>query len=318
MGRRARDIGGRPRAPGDRTPTAARDPDVQSYLATLSAHSPHTQAAYRRDLAKLVAFRARHGMEAWCEVGAQHVRVLIAEEHRGGLNGRSLQRLLSVLRAFFRYLVRGGKATHNPAELVRAPRAPRRLPKALDVDQAARLVEIADGTEEAGIAARDRAILELMYSCGLRVSELVGLDMRDVDLREAQVTVLGKGRKQRKVPVGRHAVRALQHWMRVRPSWTAAETQALFLARRGARLTARAVQQRVRRWAIRQGLDTHVHPHMLRHSFASHVLESCGDLRAVQELLGHADISTTQIYTHLDFQHLARVYDSAHPRAKKR
>jgi len=318
VGRRARDIGGRPRAPRDRRPGAAPDPDVESYLATLRAHSPHTLAAYRRDLSKLAAFRARHGIEGWCDVDAQHVRVLIAEEHRAGLSGRSLQRLLSALRAFFRHLVRAGKASHNPAELVRAPKAPRRLPKALDVDQAARLVEIADEAGEAGLNARDRAILELMYSCGLRVSELVGLDMRDVDLSEAQVTVMGKGRKQRMVPVGRHAVSALRQWMRVRSCWIAEETPALFLARGGARLTARAVQQRVRRWAIRQGLDTHVHPHMLRHSFASHVLESCGDLRAVQELLGHADISTTQIYTHLDFQHLARVYDAAHPRAKKR
>lgn len=318
MGRRARDIARRQRAPGDRAPGAAPDPDVESYLATLRAHSPHTQAAYRRDLSRLGAFRSRHGIEAWRNVDAQHVRALIAEAHRGGLNGRSLQRLLSVLRGFFRHLVRDGMTTHNPAELVRAPRPPRRLPKALDVDQAARLVEIADGSGEAGITARDRAILELMYSCGLRVSELVGLDMRDIDLREAQVTVLGKGRKQRRLPVGRHAVSALRHWMRMRSAWIAEETQALFLARGGARLTARAVQQRVRRWAIRQGLDTHVHPHMLRHSFASHVLESSGDLRAVQELLGHADISTTQIYTHLDFQHLARVYDATHPRAKKR
>lgn len=318
MGRRARDVGGRPRAPRDRAPGAAPDPDVESYLATLSAHSPHTQAAYRRDLAKLTVFRGRQGIETWGDVDAQHVRVLIAEEHRAGLSGRSLQRLLSALRAFFRHLVRAGKASHNPAELVRAPRAPRRLPKALDVDQAARLVEIADESGRAGLVARDRAILELMYSCGLRVSELVGLDMRDVDLREAHVTVMGKGRKQRMVPVGRQAVSALRQWLRVRSGWIAEETQALFLARGGARLTARAVQQRVRRWAVRQGLDTHVHPHMLRHSFASHLLESCGDLRAVQELLGHADISTTQIYTHLDFQHLARVYDAAHPRAKKR
>jgi integrase/recombinase XerC len=318
VGRRARDVGRRLPAPPDSASPAALDPQVEAYLATLSAHSPHTQAAYRRDLTKLCAFRARHGIRAWCDLDAQHVRVLIAAEHRAGLGGRSLQRLLSSLRAFLRFLVRRGEATHNAAELVRAPRAPRRLPKVLDVDQASRLVEIHDESAETELIARDRAILELMYSCGLRVSELVGLDLRDIDLRDAQVTVLGKGRKQRKVPVGRHAVHALEQWMRMRTAWSDSDTAALFVARGGARLTARAIQQRVRRWGIRQGLDTHVHPHMLRHSFASHVLESSGDLRAVQELLGHADISTTQIYTHLDFQHLAKVYDAAHPRAKKR
>ncbi len=298
--------------------SATLDPQVESYLATLAAHSPHTRAAYRRDLTKLCAYGARHGIKGWRDLEAQHVRILIAAEHRAGLGGRSLQRLLSSLRAFFRFLVRHGEATHNPAELVQAPKAPRRLPKVLDVDQASRLVEIGDESAEAELIARDRAILELMYSCGLRVSELVGLDLRDIDLRDAQVTVLGKGRKQRKVPVGRHAVNALEQWMRMRTAWSNSDTAALFIARGGARLTARAIQQRVRRWGIRQGLDTHVHPHMLRHSFASHVLESSGDLRAVQELLGHADISTTQIYTHLDFQHLAKVYDAAHPRAKKR
>jgi len=292
------------------------DTSIDSFLATLTNLSTHTRAAYQRDLQKLEVFRQRHALASWSDLDAHQLRAFVAAEHRRGLSGRSLQRLLSAVRAFFRFLLRQGKVQHNPAELVQAPKAPRRLPKVLDVDQAARLMELTDGDDE--LRVRDRAMLELMYSSGLRVSELVGLNLTDVDLRDSQVSVLGKGRKERLVPIGRHAARALEQWLAQRNAWAGAEQRALFLNRQGGRLTVRSVQARLRHWAIKQGLDTHVHPHMLRHSFASHLLESSGDLRAVQELLGHADISTTQVYTHLDFQHLAKVYDAAHPRARKK
>ncbi len=243
------------------------------------------------------------------------MRAFVSWRHRQGIGGRSLQRNLSAIRAFYKFLLDEGIVTHNPAEEIFAPKTPRKLPKALDVDQTARLVEI-DSADP--LAQRDRAILELMYSSGLRLSELVTLDVDEVDLDDAMVSVLGKGNKRRYVPVGRYAIEALKRWLPVRATLAGSPEEALFVSRRGQRLGARAVQERLRLWAIRQGLAVHVHPHMLRHSFASHLLESSGDLRAVQELLGHADISTTQVYTHLDFQHLAKVYDAAHPRARKK
>ncbi|MFO1434960.1 MAG: tyrosine recombinase XerC [Gammaproteobacteria bacterium] len=291
------------------------DPIVESYLATLSAHSAHTRAAYRRDLQQLVNFRIDLGMADWRDLNAQSLRMFIAAEHRRGLHGRSLQRLLSSIRGFLGFLVREGQLKHNVADLVQAPKTARRLPKVLDADETTRLVEI-QGEDTS--ALRDRAILEVLYSCGLRVSELVGLNVADIDLAAAQLQVLGKGRKQRIVPIGRQARAALTRWLQQRTEWLRDEKDALFISQRGNRLSTRAVQQRVRQLALRQGLATHVHPHMLRHSFASHLLESSGDLRAVQELLGHADISTTQVYTHLDFQHLAAVYDTAHPRARRK
>jgi integrase/recombinase XerC len=290
------------------------DPHVESFLGTLSAHSAHTRAAYRRDLQRLIYFRIEYGIADWRDLNAQSMRMLVAAEHRRGLSGRSLQRLLSSIRGFLGYLVREGQLKHNVAELVQAPKTARPLPKVLDVDETARLVAI-QGDDIA--AVRDRTLLEVLYSCGLRVSELVGLNLIDIDLAAAQLKVLGKGRKQRVVPIGRYAREALRQWLGLRATW-AHDEQALFISQRGSRLSTRAVQERVRQLALRQGLATHVHPHMLRHSFASHLLESSGDLRAVQELLGHADISTTQVYTHLDFQHLATVYDAAHPRARRK
>jgi integrase/recombinase XerC len=203
----------------------------------------------------------------------------------------------------------------NPALEVRAPKAPRRLPHTLDADQMARLLEIPAG---GGLTARDRALMELLYSSGLRLAELVGLDLGDLDLKDRTVRLLGKGRKSRIVPVGRLALAALRAWLKERAALAAADQLALFVGRRGKRLGPRAIQARVSYWAKRQGLAVHVHPHLFRHSFASHLLESGGELRGVQELLGHADISTTQIYTHLDFQHLARIYDAAHPRARRK
>ena len=277
--------------------------------------SEHTQRAYRRDLNQVIGFCDAQGIAQWRAVDEHAVRAFVAWRHRNGLGGRSLQRELSALRSFFDYLIEAGAATHNPARAVRAPKSARRLPKTLDVDQTARLVDI-PGDDD--LSVRDRAMLELFYSSGLRLSELVDLDVGDLDLREAMVRVTGKGRKTRDVPVGRFALGALREWLARRGALAAAGQPALFLSRRGERISRRSVQARLRQWARRQGIDVSVHPHMLRHSFASHLLESSGDLRAVQELLGHADIATTQVYTHLDFQHLSTVYDRAHPRARKK
>jgi len=276
--------------------------------------SPHTLSGYRRDLEQARRFFADQRIAAWRDVTAHHLRALIAACHRAGSGGRSLQRLLSALRSFYRYLLRERAASANPAVGIRAPKAPRRLPKTLDVDQAARLLDW-DSAEP--LAIRDRAIMELLYSSGLRLSELLHLELADLDLKDATVRVTGKGRKVRVVPVGRHARDALRVWLRIRNTLPT-ESPALFLSRRGTQLSPRAVQQRLQQWGGKRGLPGRLHPHMLRHSCASHVLESSSDLRAVQELLGHADIATTQIYTHLDFQHLAKVYDSTHPRARKK
>ncbi|HTT08650.1 MAG TPA: tyrosine recombinase XerC [Gammaproteobacteria bacterium] len=292
------------------------DAGIRDFLATLPHASRHTRDAYRRDLLALDAHRSRVGVTHWRDYGAHHLRAFVGEQHRRGIGARSLQRRLSAVRAFYRHLLRRGEAAHNPADLVRAPRTSRHLPKVLDVDQSARLMELP--AKDDVLTVRDRAMLELLYGSGLRVSELVGLDLDDLDLADRQIRVWGKGRKQRLVPVGRQAMAALKSWLVHRRKTAAPEERAIFINHRRQRLGVRAVQARLRQWAQRQGLDTHVHPHMLRHSFASHLLESSGDLRAVQELLGHADISTTQIYTHLDFQHLAKVYDSAHPRARRR
>jgi integrase/recombinase XerC len=291
---------------------------IARFLANLRVErrlSPHTLSAYRRDLAKLDEFCAAEHIGRWDQLTAHRIRALVAAQHRRGLHGRSLQRLLSALRSFFAWLISHHAMTHNPAVGVRAPKSPRSLPHTLDADQTARLLDI---TADDVLALRDRAIMELFYSSGLRLAELVRLDLTDLDLRDATVRVTGKGNKTRLIPVGRHARAALESWLAERRAIPGPDETALFVGRSGRRVTPRAVQMRLKIWARRQGLDLNLHPHMLRHSFASHLLESSGDLRAVQELLGHADISTTQIYTHLDFQHLAQVYDAAHPRAKRR
>ena len=284
------------------------------HLGTERRLSPHTVCAYARDLDELARYLAARDVTRPTEVTPAHVREFAALCHRRGRGGRSIQRALSATRGLFDFLIREGAAVANPGRGVAAPRAERRLPAVLDVDGAGLLVG-GDGPGVLGI--RDRAMWELMYSSGLRLAELVGLDLAALDLAEALVEVLGKGRKRRVVPVGRHAVAALERWLAVRHELARADTTAVFVGRRGTWLSARAVQERLRRRARAIGLGR-VHPHMLRHSFASHLLESSGDLRAVQELLGHADISTTQVYTHLDYQHLARVYDQAHPRARRR
>jgi integrase/recombinase XerC len=272
-----------------------------------------------------VKFCDRAGLADWHALDSQHIRLFAARSHAAGLAPRSIQRRLSAVRSFYEFLLReaqaagrpqrGERLRRNPAQDVRAPKAARRLPQTLDADQMARLLEIPAGDE---LTARDRAIMELFYSSGLRLAELIGLDLTSVDLKDRTVQVLGKGRKSRIVPVGRAALQALKAWLPERAALARAEEVALFIGRNGRRLGARAVQLRVALWARRQGLSMHVHPHLFRHSFASHLLESSGELRGVQELLGHADISTTQIYTHLDFQHLARIYDATHPRARRK
>lgn len=277
--------------------------------------SPHTVSNYHRDLLRLSEFCARQRVADWRAFDVHQARAYVAALHRSGLSGRSIQRFLSAARSFYRYLLREKIVTNNPLIGVAAPKSPKRLPKTLSAEQTGALVAIV-ATDP--LSFRDLAILELFYSSGLRLAELVGLDLDAVDLDDATVRVTGKGAKMRVLPVGRFARAALKRWLAVRGQFAAPGEPALFVGRNGARLGARAVQLRLRHWARRQGIDVPVHPHMLRHSFASHLLESSGDLRAVQELLGHADISTTQIYTHLDFQHLAKVYDQAHPRARRK
>lgn len=287
---------------------------LEAYLESLQGRSPRTVEAYGRDLRAFAVDCRRQGIDDWNAVDDHAVRRYIAARHRDGAHGHSLSRVLSALRGLFRYLAARGLVRANPAESVRAPKSARRLPRALDVDQMGTLLEQGGSTP---LALRDRAMWETLYSCGLRVSELTGLDCADVDLAAGEARVLGKGRKERLVPVGRHARAHLATWLEARASLAGDDEPALFVSRSGRRLTPRSVQQRLRAWALRSGLDARIHPHMLRHSFASHLLESSGDLRAVQELLGHSNIATTQVYTHLDFQHLAKVYDTAHPRARR-
>jgi len=289
--------------------------DIVAFLEHLHVErrmSAHTLDAYRRDLAVLAEWAEKTGAGDVAALRSEQVRAFSASEHRRGLSPKSLQRRLSACRSFYQWLLKHGRIAANPATAVRAPKAPRKLPQVLDVDEAVRLVEL---PTDAPLGLRDRALLELFYSSGLRLSELCGLHWRDLDLAGGLVTVLGKGGKQRVVPVGSHARHALDAW---RGETRAANDAPVFPGRNGGAISQRAVQIRIRQLGVRQGLFKRVHPHMLRHSFASHVLESSGDLRGVQELLGHADIATTQIYTHLDFQHLAKVYDAAHPRAKRK
>ena len=286
--------------------------------------SAHTISAYRRDLEKFTDFLTRREITTLRQLVIAQARMFPAQLNQSGLSSRSIQRALSAVRTLYRYLLRESKVAINPfltardvghSQAVIAPRAERRLPPTLSIEEIAQLVTIDPRTD---LDRRDRAILELFYSSGLRLAELSGLDLGDLDLGDAMVRVMGKGAKTRIVPIGGYAREAVLAWLNVRPACARESEQALFVNRSGTRLGARAIQQRVAVWAQRQGLGRRVHPHMLRHSFASHVLESSSDLRAVQELLGHADISTTQVYTHLDFQHLAQVYDNAHPRARRK
>lgn len=283
------------------------------YLETARQLSPHTLSNYRRDLEKFSDYCLQKNIAEPSLAHSADVRQWVAQLHRGGLAGPSLQRALSALRSFYKYRNRQGEK-NNPAISIQAPKSAKKLPKALDADNMQQLLSI-DGDD--WLSIRDKAILELFYSSGLRLSELVNLNLQDIDLPQALITVTGKGKKTRTLPVGSFAIKALKAWFSLRADVKPIET-AVFLSKQGRRLGQRSIQLRLKKYSVQQGLNQSVHPHMLRHSFASHMLESSGDLRAVQELLGHANISTTQVYTHLDFQHLAKVYDKAHPRASRK
>jgi integrase/recombinase XerC len=299
-------------------PLQAAVAEFLDHLRVERRASKHTLDAYGRDLSALADWMDAEGIAAWDKLANERLRAFVASEHRRGLSGKSLQRRLSACRRFFSWQLKHGQLLADPALGIRAPKAQRKLPQVLDPDEAARLVEV---PTDVPLGKRDRALLELFYSSGLRLSELCGLRWNALDLDEGLVRVDGKGGKVRLVPVGSHARTALAAWRAECGAGVAAadlRTRPVFPGRGGAPISSRAVQLRLRQLAQRQGLWKRVHPHLLRHSFASHVLESSGDLRGVQELLGHADIATTQIYTHLDFQHLAKVYDAAHPRAKRK
>ena len=290
---------------------------IEQYLAhlqTVKQLSTHTLTAYRTDLSKAYQLLCKQGLTDWQQVEPSHIRWLVGELHKQNLASRSIARLLSAVRSLYGYLLREGHCRHDPAKGIRPPKQAKKLPRLLDVDRATQLLDAPQGDDF--VQRRDHAMLELFYSSGLRLSELTGLNLPDIDLVAGQVRVLGKGRKERFLPVGPQACEAIRQWLTVRGQ-VAPQDDALFLGVRGKRIAASTVRERVRLAGARE-LGQHLHPHMLRHSFASHLLESSQDLRAVQELLGHADISTTQIYTHLDFQHLAQVYDQAHPRAKRK
>jgi len=289
--------------------------DFLSYLQHQRRLSPRTIYSYQRDLHQVSLFCQQHDIDHWPQLDAHKLRQYVASRHHQGLSGRSIQRELSALRSFYNYLLQEHLVSLNPAQGISAPKSARKLPKTLDVDQISHLL---NQQPEEILEIRDHAMMELFYSSGLRLSELIGLNLQDMDLSEGITTVTGKGNKTRIVPVGKFARKAIELWLAQRKLLIKEAETALFISRNGTRISQRSVQTRLQRYAIKSGLPEHLHPHKLRHSFASHILESSQDLRAVQELLGHADISTTQIYTHLDFQHLASVYDQAHPRAKRR
>ncbi|MCC7115426.1 MAG: tyrosine recombinase XerC [Burkholderiales bacterium] len=305
-----------PRAPGPETAAGASAPNaalVDAFEARLATRPAATRAAYARDVATLTRLA---GVKPLASLGGPELARHLATLHACGLSGRSLARMLSAWRAFYRWRMDVDPAVRrDPTAGLKPPKSPRRLPSALSPDEAAKLVTI---EADDALAVRDRAILELAYSSGLRLAELAGLDVGRLDRQAGEVRVIGKGSKERIVPVGGAALAAVGEWLRHRAAIAASGESALFVGRGGRRLSPRAIEARLAAWALRQGLGRHVHPHMLRHSFASHVLQSSGDLRAVQEMLGHASIASTQVYTHLDFQALAKVYDAAHPRARKR
>lgn len=295
--------------------SAVEHPFVSNFLSHLIHErrlSPHTAEGYGHDVRMLLELTQETALQ---DLQIHQIRRFIARLHGRGLGGKSLARMLSAWRGFFNYLARDHGFTRNPCTGVRPPKSPKSLPKALSPDEATRLVSFPHGDP---LAVRDRAMFELLYSSGLRLSELTSLSLGDVSFADATVRVIGKGNKTRVVPVGSQALQALQAWLPVRDCLPRRNELALFLNQHGDAISPRTVQSRLRAWGIKQGLPSHVHPHMLRHSFASHVLQSSGDLRAVQEMLGHASISTTQVYTHLDFQYLAKIYDQAHPRAKRK
>lgn len=292
---------------------------LDGYLGQLKFEkraSLHTVGSYQRDLERLKSYCDEKKVANWSDLTQQDIRSHIASRHRKGIGAKSLQRELSAIRSFYGFLLKNRLADVNPAQHVKAPKQARALPKTLDVDQVNGLLDAGVGST---LEVRDLAIFELFYSSGLRLSELCSLDLNDLNLNDRSLLVrFGKGGKSRVLPIGGKAVTALQNWLQERSKIMGLQAEAVFVTTKGRRLGQRSVEQRLTQWCKKKGIQEPVHPHMLRHSFASHLLESSQDLRAVQELLGHSNISTTQIYTHLDFQHLAEIYDKSHPRAKKK
>lgn len=283
------------------------------YLAYNKRYSPHTINAYRRDIARLISTLEDHGHTQWAQAQADTIRTAMVAARRADLAAKSIQRILSSWRSFFTYLLQQGVVTANPVEGIRAPKSVRKLPNSLDPDQISQVLNAPIAADDP-MALRDQAMMELTYSCGLRLAELASLNIFDIDLKDASLVVTGKGNKTRQLPVGHHAITAITSWLQQRSQLKCFDANALFINHRGQRMGVRGIQMRMA--AMAAAHSQHLHPHMLRHSFASHLLQSSGDLRAVQELLGHSNISTTQVYTHLDYQHLAKVYDQAHPRAQ--
>ncbi|AMO79962.1 MAG: tyrosine recombinase XerC [Hafnia sp.] len=296
--------------------TQALELPVEAFLRFLRVErqfSPHTIESYHHQLTAIIEIVAPAGLRDWRQLDATQVRMITARSKRKGLEAASLALRLSALRSFIDWQVSQGVMSVNPAKGISAPKQARHLPKNLDVDDVNRLLDI-DASDP--LAVRDRTMLEVMYGAGLRLSELVGLDCRHMNMASGEVWVMGKGSKERKLPIGRTAIHWLEQWLPLREIYDPVD-DAVFVSKLGKRISVRSVQKRFAEWGVKQGVTSHINPHKLRHSFATHMLESSGDLRAVQELLGHANLTTTQIYTHLDFQHLAKVYDAAHPRAKR-
>ncbi|AOR62816.1 tyrosine recombinase XerC [Pectobacterium wasabiae] len=303
-------------APSESPSSSLLQTDVDAFLRYLKAErqlSPLTLTSYSRQLSAVITILSAAGVVDWRKLDASGVRSVVSRSKRDGLHSASLALRLSSLRSFLDWMVSRGVLAANPAKGISAPRAGRPLPKNMDVDEMNRLLEI---DLDDPLAVRDRTMLEVMYGAGLRLAELVGMDYQHIDLASGEVWVVGKGSKERKLPIGKTAVTWLERWLALRELF-GPQDNAVFISNQGRRISMRNVQKRFAEWGVKQGVNSHVHPHKLRHSFATHMLESSGDLRAVQELLGHANLTTTQIYTHLDFQHLASVYDAAHPRAKR-
>ena len=295
-------------------------PQIDEYLNHLASQrglSPVTIKNYRRNLTEFILLLTEKKINQWASLESDHVRIMVKKLNQKGIKARSIATKLSALRSFLAYLVQNEALTFNPAKGVASPKLDKPLPKNISVDEVFQLLNM-DEQDQDPLSLRDQAMMELMYSSGLRLSELVGINLNDLKLREKELMVLGKGSKQRLLPITKTAVIAIQRWLAVRPEFCDPGETALFTSKLKRRISARNVQARMEKWGVQQNLPSHLNPHKLRHSFATHMLESSGNLRAVQTLLGHADLSTTQVYTHLDFQHLAEIYDKAHPRAKRK
>ncbi len=285
------------------------------FLQTEKQFSPHTLSAYQRDISRFIEYCTQHALQAWDEVDEHGVRQFVSQVHRQGLGGRSIQRLLSALRRLFHFLQVNRHIKQNPAAHVRAPKSERKLPEVMHPQQLSQLLQC---NSDDPLVVRDYTILELLYASGLRISELISLDMADINGSSMSVRVVGKGRKERHAPFGKHAAKSLEKWFKFRKKLVKEGNNAVFVSRAGKRISASTIRARLQKLCAEKGISQRVYPHLMRHSFASHMLEASQDLRAVQELLGHAHLKTTQIYTHLDFQQLAKTYDAAHPRAQKK